>query len=38
MYYAKREDTLILMLGGGDKGSQTTDIVKAKQRATMLED
>jgi len=38
MYYAKRGDTLIVMLGGGDKGSQETDIAKAKQRETMLED
>ena len=38
MYYAKRVDTLIVMLGGGDKGSQETDIAKAKQRETMLED
>jgi len=38
MYYAKRRDTLIVMLGGGDKGSQENDIVKAKQRENMLED
>ena len=38
MYYAKRGDTLIVMLGGGDKGSQETDIAKAKHRETMLED
>ncbi len=38
MYYARRGDTLILMLGGGDKGSQEADIAKAKQRETMLED
>jgi len=38
MYYAKRGDTLIVMLGGGDKGSQIADIAKAKQRETMLED
>jgi len=38
MYYAKRGDTLIIMLGGGDKGSQEADIAKAKQRETMLED
>ena len=38
MYYAKRGDTLIVMLGGGDKGSQEADIAKAKQRETMLED
>ena len=38
MYYAKRGDTLIVMLGGGDKGSQKSDIAKAKQRETLLED
>ena len=31
MYYTMRGNTLIIMLGGGDKGSQTTDIAKAKQ-------
>ena len=38
MYYAKRGDTLIVMLGGGDKGSQVADIAKARKRETMLED
>ncbi len=38
MYYAKRGDTLIVMLGGGKKGSQNSDIAKAKQRETLLED
>lgn len=38
MYYAKRGETLIMMLGGGDKGSQKTDIATAKQRNSMLED
>ncbi len=38
MYYARRGDTLIVMLGGGDKGSQEADIAKAKQRETLLED
>ena len=38
MYYAKRGETLIIMLGGGDKGSQKTDIAKAKQREAALED
>ncbi len=38
MYYARRRNTLIIMLGGGDKGSQQADISKAKQRNTMLED
>lgn len=38
MYYTKRGDTLIVMPGGGDKGSQKADIAKAKQRKNMLED
>ena len=38
MYYTKRGDTLIVMLGGGDKGSQKSDIAKAKQREKLLED
>ncbi len=37
MYYTKRGDTLIVMLGGGDKKSQNSDIAKAKQRETLLE-
>jgi putative addiction module killer protein len=38
MYYAKKGDTLIIMLGGGDKSSQQTDIAKAKQLYALLED
>ncbi|MCI5122760.1 MAG: type II toxin-antitoxin system RelE/ParE family toxin [Candidatus Electrothrix sp. AUS4] len=38
MYYAKKGDTLIIMLGGGDKGSQQKDIAKAKQLYAQLED
>jgi len=38
MYYTMRGNTLIIMLGGGDKGSQTTDIAKAKQLENRLED
>ena len=38
MCYAKRRDIIIVMLGGGDKGSQVADIAKAKKRETMLED
>ena len=37
MYYTKRGDTLIIMLGGGDKGSQERDIATAKERETTLE-
>jgi len=38
MYYVKRGETMIVMLGGGDKGSQESDIAKAKQRKSLLED
>ncbi len=38
MYYAKRGDTLIIMLGGGDKDSQKSDIAKAIHREEKLED
>uniref|UniRef100_UPI004056411D type II toxin-antitoxin system RelE/ParE family toxin n=1 Tax=Candidatus Electronema sp. TaxID=2698783 RepID=UPI004056411D len=38
MYYANRGETLIMMLGGGDKGTQKNDIATAKQRNSMLED
>lgn len=38
MYYAKKGDTLIIMLGGGDKSSQQADIAKAKQLCTTLEE
>ncbi len=38
MYYTMRGNTLIIMLGGGDKGSQTTDIAKATQLENRLED
>ena len=38
MYYAKRGDVLIVMLGGGAKSTQKSDIVKAKQREVTLED
>ena len=38
MYYVKKGDTLIIMLGGGDKGSQQADIAKAKRRYTTLEE
>ena len=38
MYYTKRGEALIVMLGGGDKSSQEHDIAKAKHRETTLED
>jgi putative addiction module killer protein len=36
MYYAKRGDVLIVMLGGGDKSTQSADIEAALQRAKLL--
>ncbi|MEY4194088.1 MAG: hypothetical protein RLZZ226_456 [Pseudomonadota bacterium] len=37
MYYVQRGDIVILMLGGGDKSSQTSDIAKAQDLAVTLE-
>ena len=38
MYYVQRGSVLIVMLGGGDKSTQATDIAKANRLATLLED
>lgn len=38
MYYVQRGSALFVMLGGGDKASQTADIAKAQKLATLLED
>lgn len=38
MYYVQRGDVLIIMLGGGDKSTQSADIDKAKALAQTLED
>ena len=38
MYYAQRGEVLVVMLGGGDKATQPTDIAKAIKLATLLED
>lgn len=38
MYYIKHGDVLIVMLGGGDKSNQTTDIASAIKLAKQLED
>ena len=38
MYYVQRGSQLIVMLGGGDKSSQSADIAKAVKLASMLED
>jgi len=38
MYYVQRGDVLIVMLGGGDKSTQTADIAKAQELAASLEE
>ncbi len=38
MYYVQRGAVLIVMLGGGDKSTQTADIAKAIKLAAILED
>lgn len=37
MYYVLRSKTIIVMLGGGDKSSQASDIKAAKKLAKLLE-
>ncbi len=38
MYYVVRGNEIIVMLGGGNKSSQSRDIKTAQQRALQLED
>jgi putative addiction module killer protein len=38
MYYILRGDQLVVMLGGGAKSSQRTDIAVALRRAAMIEE
>lgn len=38
MYYVQRGDTLIVMLGGGDKSTQSADVAKAVKLAARLEE
>ena len=38
MYYTQRGDVLIVMLGGGDKSTQSADIARAIELAATLED
>jgi putative addiction module killer protein len=38
MYFVKKGSTVIVMLGGGDKSSQQTDIRNAIKLAESLED
>ncbi len=37
MYYIQRGELLIVMLGGGDKSTQSADIAKATTLASLLE-
>lgn len=38
MYYVQHGEVLIVMLGGGDKSTQSADIAKAVKLAALLED
>jgi len=38
VYYTKKEDEIIILLIGGDKSTQSADILKAKQLLKELED
>ena len=38
MYYVQRGETLIVMLGGGGKSTQSADIARAVKLAAKLED
>ena len=38
MYYIQRDETLIVMLGGGNKSTQSNDIAKAIKLSTLLEE
>jgi putative addiction module killer protein len=38
MYFVRRGEVLIVMLGGGDKRTQTADIAKAIKLAATLEE
>ncbi len=38
MYYVKRGETFIVMLGGGDKSTQSADIAKAIQIAANIKE
>lgn len=38
VYFSRRGDILVILLCGGDKGSQSRDIARAKALAEQLED
>jgi len=37
VYFVQKGDGVVILLSGGDKSSQKSDIVKAKRIATQLE-
>ena len=37
VYFVQKNDVVVILLSGGDKSSQKTDIVKAKEIARQLE-
>ena len=37
VYYVKRGEVCVVLLSGGDKGTQNSDVVKAKELARQLE-
>lgn len=37
VYFVQRGDVVVILLSGGDKGSQNADIAKAKEIAKQLE-
>jgi putative addiction module killer protein len=37
IYFVQRNSVVVILLSGGDKGSQSADIVKAKALAKQLE-
>lgn len=38
LYYVQRGPVLIVMLGGGDKSTQTADIAKAIELSSVIEE
>ena len=38
MYFVQRGNTLVVMLGGGDKSTQSTDIARAVRLAATIEE
>ena len=38
VYFVKRRKTVVILLSGGDKSTQKTDIARAKEIARQLED